>query len=105
MNKKRGFLLLESIIYLAILSLIIGMIYSLIFFNLNSFNLIQNEVELQQQSYTIKNHIKSNFKRSSNFWEYNSKKIPTSSKRVVPTKQTMRVANCKLIFFYYTFVL
>jgi type II secretory pathway pseudopilin PulG len=66
MSKKRGFLLLESILYLAILSLIIGMVYNLVFFNLNSLNIVQNNIEIQQQSYTIKNHIKSRLIVASN---------------------------------------
>jgi type II secretory pathway pseudopilin PulG len=66
MSKKRGFLLLESVLYLAVLSLIIGMVYNLVFFNLNSLNIIQNNIEIQQQGYTIKNHIKSRLIRASN---------------------------------------
>ena len=66
MSRKRGFLLLESVLYLAILSLIIGMVYNLVFFNLNSLNTIQNNIEIQQQGYTIKNHIKSRLMRASN---------------------------------------
>ncbi|HSQ33461.1 MAG TPA: type II secretion system protein [Peptostreptococcaceae bacterium] len=66
MSRKRGYLLLESVLYLAILSLIIGMVYNLVFFNLNSLNTIQNNIEIQQQGYTIKNHIKSRLMRASN---------------------------------------
>ena len=78
MSKKRGFLLLESLLYLAILSLIIGMVYNLIFFNLNSLNTVQNNIELQQQSYNIKNHIKSRLIRASNI-----QSVKTINNRVI----------------------
>jgi type II secretory pathway pseudopilin PulG len=66
MSRKRGFLLLESVLYLAILSLLIGMVYNLVFVNLNSLNKIKTNIEIQQQGYTIKNHIKSRLMRASN---------------------------------------
>lgn len=66
MDKKRGYLLIESILHIAILSIIISILYSLLFFNLNSFTIVSDKIELEQQSYSISNYIESKIKLATN---------------------------------------
>lgn len=64
MNNKNGYLLLEVIIALSIISTILLVLCSVLFFCLKSQSKIEDKIEIQQQSVEISKHIKSNIEKS-----------------------------------------
>ncbi|MGL5347441.1 MAG: hypothetical protein ACRDA3_08815 [Peptostreptococcaceae bacterium] len=57
MKRKKGFLLLESIVSLSLIVILVSLLYSLLFFCLNMKNNVEDKIELQQQALEITNYI------------------------------------------------
>ncbi|RDY24813.1 hypothetical protein CHF27_001035 [Romboutsia maritimum] len=57
MKCKKGYILLESIVSLSIMSILILLLYSLLIFCLNIKNSIEDKIELQQQAMDMTRHI------------------------------------------------
>ncbi|MGL4913481.1 MAG: hypothetical protein ACRC3Y_13740 [Romboutsia sp.] len=75
MKRRNGYLLLENIISIAVISIIISILYYLLFFTYNTKTKLEDKVELQQQSNEIMKYIEDVIENSKGIISVNSKSI------------------------------
>ncbi|MPM74409.1 hypothetical protein SDC9_121397 [bioreactor metagenome] len=72
-RKKDGYLLLENVISIAIISIILLILYYSLFFTYNLKNKLESKIELQQQSNEIMKYIENVIENSKGVISINSK--------------------------------
>ena len=93
MNRRRGYILLEISISMLIISIILVILYNLLFFSINTYKKIYSSIEIQQQGLEIQNLLER---------ELSSYKYICKIKRIngeVLNKNEFELENVKSIYY------
>lgn len=71
MERRKGYLLIESVLTLSLIVLLTSILYYLLFFCINLKNTIESRIELQQQSMEMTNQIEKIIGESNGIMNYN----------------------------------
>ncbi|MBO3443761.1 type II secretion system protein [Clostridium sp. CCUG 7971] len=80
MRRRRGYLLLESVVSLSIIMILMGVSYYLLFFCMNTKTKIEDKIELQQQASEISKYIEEIIGNSKGIISISSKSNEESDK-------------------------